>query len=308
MELGKLKKVENLREIWENEERCFTPWLAQEENMKLLSETIGIPIKVMTNEAKVGKYELDIYGINEDTGDNIIIENQIEASDHPHLGKLLLYGAGYDAKTLIWIVKEATDEHKQAVEWLNEHSDESINIFLIKIELFKIDDSLPAPHFEVIAEPNNWTKILRNSGKNIELSGAKLKDLNFWQGFVDYCKRNRTTFSMRKALPQQWYDLSLGSNGNLIRLTVSQHGDLNCSLYINNNKELFNELYANKDNIETLLGYSVIWDYKENRGASSVDLKCNFNVDWDSENYDESYEWLMKTAENFKKVFKKFLK
>ena len=132
IKLGKLEKITDLRIIWKNEEYDFTPWLAKDVNIKLLSDEIGIPIKVKKTEAPVGKYSLDILAENEDTNENIIIENQLEITNHDHLGKILVYGAGYDAKTIIWIVKDANEEHKQAIEWLNEHSDDSINLFLVK--------------------------------------------------------------------------------------------------------------------------------------------------------------------------------
>ena len=158
IKLGKLEKIKDLRSIWKNEEYDFTPWLAKEQNIKLLSDELGISIKVLKTEASVGKYSLDILAVNEDTNENIIIENQLEITNHDHLGKVLVYGAGYDAKTIIWIVKDYNEEHKQAIEWLNEHSDENINLFLIKIELFKIGDSDIAPHFEIISQPNDWTR------------------------------------------------------------------------------------------------------------------------------------------------------
>ena len=106
IKLGKLEKIKDLRSIWKNEEYDFTPWLAKEQNIKLLSDELGISIKVLKTEASVGKYSLDILAVNEDTNENIIIENQLEITNHDHLGKVLVYGAGYDAKTIIWIVKD----------------------------------------------------------------------------------------------------------------------------------------------------------------------------------------------------------
>ena len=166
IKLGKLEKITDLRTIWKNEEYDFTPWLAKDTNIKLLSDEIGIPIKVKKTEAPVGKYSLDILAENEDTNENIIIENQLEITNHDHLGKILVYGAGYDAKTIIWIVKDANEEHKQAIEWLNEHSDDSINLFLVKVELFRIGDSDIAPHFEIVSQPNDWTKTIRTTQNN----------------------------------------------------------------------------------------------------------------------------------------------
>ena len=243
IKLGKLEKIKDLRSIWKNEEYDFTPWLAKEQNIKLLSDELGISIKVLKTEASVGKYSLDILAVNEDTNENIIIENQLEITNHDHLGKVLVYGAGYDAKTIIWIVKDYNEEHKQAIEWLNEHSDENINLFLVKIELFKIGNSEIAPHFEIISQPNDWTKTIRSNQSNTELTGMKLVDLNFWQGFSEYLSDNRTTFSIRKAQPQHWYSLAIGSSDCHIDLTVNKNGEVACSLWIENNKSLYNNLF-----------------------------------------------------------------
>jgi len=307
IKLGKLEKISDLRTIWRNEEYDFTPWLAKDVNIKLLSDEIGIPIKVKKTEAPVGKYSLDILAENEDTNENIIIENQLEITNHDHLGKILVYGAGYDAKTIIWIVKDANEEHKQAIEWLNEHSDDSINLFLVKIELFRIGDSDIAPHFEIVSQPNDWTKTIRTTQDNTELTGMKLTDLNFWQGFNEYCAEHKNSFSTRKALPQHWYTFAIGSSECHIDLTVIKSGEIACALWIDDNKELYNKLYSNKESIESELGYKLIWDYKENSKASSVSIVCGSKVDFKSEDLSHGYEWLLQKAEDFKRVFKKYL-
>ena len=305
--LGKLEKIKDLRSIWKNEEYDFTPWLAKEQNIKLLSDELGISIKVLKTEAFVGKYSLDILAVNEDTNENIIIENQLEITNHDHLGKVLVYGAGYDAKTIIWIVKDYNEEHKQAIEWLNEHSDENINLFLVKIELFRIGNSEIAPHFEVISQPNDWTKTIRSNQSNTELTGMKLVDLNFWQGFGEYLSENRTTFSIRKAQPQHWYSLAIGSSDCHIDLTVNKSGEIACSLWIENNKNLYNRFFEHKDEIEMELGYSVKWDYKEESKASSVYIRSDFRLDLKSNDLSKGYEWLLSKAEDFKRVFRKYL-
>ena len=131
--LGKLEKV-NLRDIWPNEEYDFSVWLSKEENLKELSNTIGIDIVLEERESAVGKYSVDIYGKEEGTERKVVIENQLEDSNHDHLGKIITYASGKDAKTIIWIVKRARDEHRQAIEWLNSHTDEEVGFFLLEIE------------------------------------------------------------------------------------------------------------------------------------------------------------------------------
>lgn len=307
VKLGKLEKIKDLRSIWKNEEYDFTPWLAKEQNVKLLSDELGIPIKVINTEAMVGRYSLDILAVNEDTNENIIIENQLEITNHDHLGKILVYGAGYDAKTIIWIVKDYNEEHKQAIEWLNEHSDENINLFLVKIELFKIGESEIAPHFEIISQPNDWTKTIRSNQNNTELTGMKLVDLKFWQGYREYLSENKTTFSIRKARPQHWYSLAIGSSDCHIDLTVNKNGEIACSLRIENNKDLYKKFFEHKDEIESELGYSVKWDYKEGSKASSIDIRSEFKLDLKSNDLSNGYKWLYDKSEDFKRVFRKYL-
>lgn len=153
--LGKLEKV-NLRDIWANEEYDFSVWLSKEENLKELSNTVGIDIILEERESAVGKYSVDIYGKEDGTDRKVVIENQLEDSNHDHLGKIITYASGKDAKTIIWIVKRARDEHRQAIEWLNAHTDEEVGFFLLEIELWKIGDSAPAPKFNVVSKPNDW--------------------------------------------------------------------------------------------------------------------------------------------------------
>lgn len=137
--LGKIEKVDDLRTIWKHEAHDFTKWLAEEENLALLSEAVGIDIVLEDTESPVGSFNVDIFASEEGTSRKIIIENQLEDTNHDHLGKIITYASGKNADVVIWIVKRAREEHRRAVEWLNQHTDETIGFFLIEIELWKID-------------------------------------------------------------------------------------------------------------------------------------------------------------------------
>ena len=162
MTLGKLKKVD-LKNEWKHEAYDFSKWLAQQENLDMLSDEIGIGIQLIEREASVGKFNVDILAQEENSERKIIIENQLETTDHGHLGKIITYAAGYDAEIIIWIVKDVRDEHKKAIEWLNEHTDEKPNFFAIKMELWQIGDSPYAPKFQIISKPNDWAKTIKKS-------------------------------------------------------------------------------------------------------------------------------------------------
>jgi RecB family endonuclease NucS len=116
MKIAKLDKVD-LRELWRHEALDFTKWLAEPDNLELLSDEIGIGIELVQTEANVGRYNVDILAQEENTGKKIIIENQLESTDHAHLGQLITYAAGLEAEYIIWLVREARDEHQQAVDW-----------------------------------------------------------------------------------------------------------------------------------------------------------------------------------------------
>ena len=155
--IGKLQRVE-LRDVWPHEEYDFSAWLAEDENLEFLSDSIGIDISLIEKESKIGGYSADIYAEEEGTGKKIIIENQLEDTNHDHLGKIITYASGKDASYVIWIVKHARDEHRRAIEWLNEHTDSEIRFFLLEIELWRIGTSEPAPKFNIVEQPNDWAK------------------------------------------------------------------------------------------------------------------------------------------------------
>lgn len=302
MELGNLEKVE-LREIWKHEALDFTRWLAKKENIEILSKEIGINIDVIETEMNVGRYNVDIYAKDSDSDKIIVIENQLENTNHDHLGKVIVYSAGLNASIAIWLVKDVNEEHKQAVEWLNENSNENINIFLVKIELWKIGNSLVAPKFQIISEPNNWTKAIRQKS-NDNLSGAKLEQLNFWQGFVDYSKDKRKTFTLTKPLIQNWYNISIGSSDYKLCLIYNVSLDSMKCQFETTNKEIYKRLENVKDKIDMEVA-DLEWDYLEDRKTNKVILNYKGNV---SNNLDSAYEWLFNSVELLKSVFTKYLR
>ena len=157
MILGKLTEVD-IRELWEHEQYDFSEWLSQEQNIEYLNEILGLSLTDIKKEVFVGAYRCDLVAKDEMSDTTIIIENQLECSDHNHLGKIITYASGLNAKVIVWIVKEAREEHRSAIEWLNNITDPDLNFFLIEIHAYKIGNSDPAPKFEIIEEPNGYRK------------------------------------------------------------------------------------------------------------------------------------------------------
>lgn len=253
MKLDTLVKISDLREVWKNEASDFTPWLAKEENLSLLGESIGIDITLEEKESNVGDFSVDIFAKEEGTGRNIIIENQLEDSNHDHLGKIITYASGKDAQILIWIVKRARDEHRNAIEWLNNHTDDSVAFFLIEIELWKIGDSQPAPKFNIVEQPNEWLKTMK--AQESMKPADKIK-IAFWSAFKDYCQEiPGFNFSLRKPSTNHWYNFAIGKGGFYIQLTAdTQKKTISAGLLIKDDKELYEILKSKAVEITEILG------------------------------------------------------
>lgn len=304
--LGRLKKVD-LRKEWKNEATEFTRWLAKKENLALLGEAIGIELRLLQEEADVGRYSLDILAEEEMTGHKVVIENQLEVSDHDHLGKIITYAAGHEAKFIIWIVESVREEHMKAIDWLNEHTDEETNFFLIKVELLQIDDSPLAPQFDVLSQPNDWAKTFKQTQGSENIRGIKTKQLEFWQKFKESVQNN-TFLRLRRPQPQHWYDLALGSSECHISLTInSQEGSLGCELYIDESKELYRFLEAKKGEIESELGKPLEWMELPAKKASRIKLSNKGNISQEDE-WPRYFEWYKESAELFFRVFGKYVK
>ncbi len=310
IELGVMKKVEDLRSVWSHEALEFTPWLAKPENIKMLNEAIGLDIEVEETESSVDSFSADIVGVDSNTGRKVIIENQLEDSNHTHLGQIITYAAGKDATTIIWIVKRARDAHKAAIEWLNNHSDEDINFFLIEIELWQINDSLIAPKFNVVEEPNNWTKEIKKI--SIESNSAtRQARLDFWFKFNELAfadNEYKKEFRARKPSTDHWYSMAIGLSGcsvNILYLVPSN--SIIVELYIANNKELYDRFYSHKDEIEKIVGCSLDWRRLPEKKASRIIVKSQFDLS-DTTLLNDEISWIKEYSMKFKKAFSKYYK
>ena len=183
--LSRLEEIKDLRTVWPHEALDFTPWLSQDDNIALLADAVGLDITVDETESSVGDFNVDIFASETGTDRKIIIENQLEDTNHDHLGKLITYASGKGAEVIVCIVRRARDEHRQAIEWLNQNTGLNIGFFLVEIELWQIDDSPIAPKFNVVERPNDWAKQMKNV---VNLSDTKQLQLQFWQQLAEYIK------------------------------------------------------------------------------------------------------------------------
>jgi hypothetical protein len=208
--LGRLTKVQ-LREAWISEPGDFTPWLAQPENMVLLGEAIGIELEVEAQEMSVGPFRADI--LCRDTTDRhyVLIENQLERTDHTHLGQLLTYAAGLDAVTIVWLAARFTEEHRAALDWLNASTTPGINFFGLEIELWRIGDSPFAPKFNVVSKPNDWSRAVREQAAAAgEMSPNEQLHFDFWTQFREHLASRGSPIRTTRPSKDYWTNAPVG--------------------------------------------------------------------------------------------------
>lgn len=307
VKIGKLTEVD-VRDLWKHEQYDFSNWLAKEENIKLLDDEIGLTLMDINKEVYIGSYRCDLVAKDETTGQIVIIENQLEATNHDHLGKIITYAAGLDAKTIIWIVKEAREEHKAAIEWLNNNSSEEIGFFLIELHAYKINDSLPAPMFKVVEKPNNFTKTSKQNYSDKELNRSQNERLMFWEEFNTVIVAKGKPFSVRKPTTDHWYDVAIGtSEAHLAINLVNKENKIVLELYILDNKKLFDHLYEDKEKIENTLQMNFSWERLDGKKASRIKhdvLGLDFS---DHSNYPQLMDECIEKILKMRDVFKKYL-
>jgi hypothetical protein len=306
MKLGTLKRVD-LREYWKHEALDFTQWLSEPENIALLSDEVGIGIEVTQTEASVGRFNVDILGQEENTGRKIIIENQLETTDHSHLGQLITYAAGLEAQYVIWIVRAVREEHRQAVDWLNEHTDEDISFFLVAIELWQIADSPPAPKFSVVSRPNEWKKSVRTSAQDGDLTDIKTNQLEFWQQLKEYAAEKTPELKLRTPRPRHWYDVAIGRSDCYVCFVAdSRKNQVRCELYIPDSKDLFKAFLSSRVQIEKELALDAPLEWQELPGKKAARIRVLHGFTFaDTSTWNGAFQWLSETALKFRKVFSK---
>ncbi|MCR5257890.1 MAG: DUF4268 domain-containing protein [Desulfovibrio sp.] len=291
VKLAKLEKVEDLRQVWPHEARNFTQWLCGEDALEELGAELGIDIAVDETESSVGEYRADILASEKGTGRKIVIENQLEETDHDHLGKLLVYASGKGAEIVVWIVRTARDEHRRAVEWLNERTDRDIGFFLVEVELWRIGGSDPAVKFNAVERPNEWAKVQKAS----ELSDVKQLQLRFWTAFRKHAEGRpemKAAFSFRKSLPRSCYDMAVVRLSFLVSLFVHfRKARVQAALYFQREgREFFAEFRTREAEIKAALDAGdIAWKEAELYECFSVQHHAELE---DESSWPAAFDWL----------------
>lgn len=297
--LGRLEKVD-LRNYWDREDTDFTPWLAQDDNIRFLGEAIGIDLVVEAQEQNVGPFRADILCKDTATASWVLIENQLERTDHTHLGQLLTYAAGLNAVTIVWIAQRFTDEHRATLDWLNSITDERFNFFGLEIELWRIGDSVPAPKFNLTSKPNAWSRATTNAAHQIESGGwtsGQQLNYSYWSAFKSYALEIGTPFKVPPTpLPQNYWTFSIGRTGFHLSAVTNGAEGIRAELVIDVPKaeqchDYYFQLEAQRAEIEQAFGEPLLWDYKSSRKMCKILVKLSCDVNNEAD-WPQQHAWL----------------
>lgn len=306
IKLGKVERI-NVRTAWPNEAAHFTPWLASEQGMELLQEALGIEMEVEATEKFVGPFKADILAKRTDTTDDhwVLIENQLEKTDHRHLGQLLTYAAGLKAATIVWVAERFEEEHRAALDWLNEITSETFAFYGLEIELWKIQDSPPAPMFNIIAEPNEWTREVQQKADD-SVSDLKQQQRRFWNTLRTILIDKKSKVRPQKAHPQHWTDFALGRSGAWLCATVNKAKkcvSVEFSFRGPPGKVWYTELDAQKSTIDAQIP-GLSWQRLDGRKQSRIALYLENTDPTNEAEWPVQHAWLVEKLELFHQVFR----
>jgi Domain of unknown function (DUF4268) len=279
--LGRLERVD-LRNIWVSEATDFTPWLARQENLAILADTLGLELELEAQERPVGPFRADILCKDVATDRWVLIENQLERTDHSHLGQLLTYASGLEAVTIVWIAARFTEEHRSTLDWLNKITDDRFRFFGLEVELWRIGDSPSAPKFNIISKPNDWSQSVAQAARAIdesELSETRVMQREYWASLNQSLNAMGGPVSgNKKPQPQAWMSFPTGRSGFLLNgVMIRPKNQIRAELYISGTqaKSFFGLLKRQKDPIERELGQSLEWEELPSRRDCRISAYLN---------------------------------
>ncbi len=303
-DFGTLKSV-NMRELWPNEARDFTPWLA--DNIGRLGEALGMDLEIITREADIGDFSLDLLAKDLGSGRFVVIENQFGATNHDHLGKVITYAAGVDAVAIIWLVESVRDEHRQALEWLNRRTDADLHFFAVVVEVVRIDQSRPAFLFKLVVSPNEWQRSTRENAERQSSSRGEAYR-QYFQILIDELRERHRFTGARTAQPQNWCSFPSGFPGISYGTSFAKRGRVRAEIYIDQgdterNKALFDSLLEQKSDIEREFGESFEWERLDDGQASRVAVYRDGHIERTPERLPEIRTWAIDHLLRLKAVF-----
>ncbi len=315
VDLGAIERV-SLRTVWPHEEHDFSKWLA--DNLDKLGDALGLDLEFREREARVGPFFLDVLAHDRDRDRPVIIENQLEATDHTHLGQLLTYAAGHDPYAVVWLTREFQEEHRQALDWLNQRTGEDTAFFGVVVEAWRIDGSRPAPHFKVVAMPNGWQKTMASAQRDRQ-ARANAETTERRRQFFEGLDRgllhehaltpggNDRRWRWQRFRPDSsWRDhVYYGASDEPLG---QFYGKIWVQLYINyadktRNKELFDQLAERKEQIEDELSEPLDWLRQDSLTQCRVLVVREGSFEGDLEATRRLQDWVVEQLIAFQRVF-----
>lgn len=297
MEFGKLNQID-IRKAWASESSSFTPWLV--ENIELLGDALGIDIdkQSVSAEANVGNFRADIRCKASEEDTVILIENQLEDSDHKHMGQLVTYAAGFEAAKVVWIARTIRDEHGAALDWLNRHTQDDIAFFGLEIKLWQIGDSEPAPKFEIVSKPNDWQRLTQRS---TELSALSKSQLEYWQLLRERLIESGSAVKPQSPRGQHWMFFGIGRSGFNLQATIKMSSN-EAEVSVNIPLDFFQEFEDKR--IE--YGNKIGTELKISRGKkrySRLVVIDRFELD-NRDSWSSCADWMCEQLEKFNDAFR----
>jgi hypothetical protein len=298
--LGRLQAVD-LRSAWVSEAGSFTPWLAEPDNLTLLAETLGLNLEVEVTEKPVGPFRADILCKDLDTGSWVLIENQIERTDHIHLGQLLTYAAGLQAAIIIWISARFTDEHRAALDWLNAITQEEFAFFGVEVELWRIGNSSPAPRFHIVSKPNSWSRAVGKTAQRAARSEPEGIDINrvaYWTAFADLLAAGSGPLRPRREPPRSgFYSFTIDAKKKCYlyayRLVDKKRIGAYLAIYGSYSRPFFDELIALREEIERVVGEALFWEEVQPSHKYYIGLSLDNADALDETDWPRQHRWLV---------------
>ena len=307
MELGVLKTVAP-RQKWNNEAIDFTPWLAN--NIEELNKALGLELEVESTEVSAGPYSADILAKDTGTDKYVVIENQLEKTNHDHLGKAITYASVLDASTIIWIATDFTEEHKKSLDWLNDHTTEDISFYGVQVELWQIDDSKAALRFNIISKPNQAVRQAARTKATEDLSDKRKFQFEFWNMFKEKLAKTRKIPSLQTPRPQYWFDVTLGKSYiHISNYCNTDNNTVGVRIYIGNKiaDTMLPFLESKKNEIESAIGQNLNWNPNPENRDKIIVLEHTTDFD-DKQKVEQALNWLVEYTLKFRETFSKLVK
>lgn len=302
IKISKLQSVP-ISKVWKGEATDFTPWLALDENLEQLGDEVDIKLVLEAVEQRVGNFYADI--VCRDAEDNtiVLIENQTKPTDHRHLGQICTYAGQLKASKIIWIAESIREEHREAIEWLNTISSDDISFYAVQVRAWRIENSPPAPSFDVVARPQLLSRQARKDVKrvsNAEISDTKQKWTKYWSEFIELAAVTMPSITSRVPYQSNWQTVASRSglmDGYIEYNVYASSNNVRAEAYIGgaSAKLIFHALSLHKDDIEHRFGDELTWEERPEKKGSKI-LSCleGASVDFDKGRY-EQQQWLATT-------------